>query len=117
MPLRRKCIELESIVCPQYSAVKGKSGVIALGYCVPLSCIFMLIESPKDLLILQYHSVPITLIWLNKIASYESRNFLLLARRVLGSYRLPLALSRSLSNSLGEIFSILRFSFIPLHER
>ncbi len=61
-------------------------------YCIPLSYIFMLIASPEDLLILQYYSVPITLIWLNKIASYECRDFLLLAMRVLGSYRLPLAL-------------------------
>ncbi len=34
VPLHRKCIELESIVCPQYSTVKGKSGVIVLGYCI-----------------------------------------------------------------------------------
>ncbi len=37
VPLHRKCVELEIIICPQYSAVKRKSGVIALGYCVPLA--------------------------------------------------------------------------------
>ena len=49
VPLHRNCIELESIV---YSAVKGKSRVIVLGYCVPLSFIFTLIASPEGLLIL-----------------------------------------------------------------
>ncbi len=52
VPLRRKCIELESTVCAQYSAVKGKSGVIALSYCVHLSYIFMLILHWEGLLIL-----------------------------------------------------------------
>ncbi len=79
-------------MCPQYSAVKGKSGVIALGNCIPLSYIFTLIASPEGLLILTIPFCVNYIIWLNKIASYECRDFLLLAMRVLGSYRLPLAL-------------------------
>ncbi len=44
VPLHRKCIELEIIICPQYSAVKRKSGVIALGYCVPLASFLYLLH-------------------------------------------------------------------------
>ena len=65
---------------------KGKSGVIALGYCVPLSYIFMLIVSPEG------SANSIIPFCANYIASYECRDILLLAMRVLGSYRLPLAL-------------------------
>ncbi len=91
--------------------------------------------------------MPITGIWLNKIASYECRDFVLLVMssclgdlnseslmmlygydgllahvypnfyEVLNSDDYHLHSARILTSSLGGIFSIFRLSSIPLHQR